>query len=224
MQGSGACAQVPGDRFATPFRSDEARVALRQELRQRRRSLPQLARLAVGAAVAYHLDSLHCFRRASAVVAYVADDGEVPTLPIVERLWDRGIALFLPALCANPSFLRYRPGDQLGRRSGWCGPVGGEAFAATGPTAFLLPLVAWNCDGWRLGRGSGYYDRALAQRPLGSSLIGLAYEFQSVSHSNSEPWDVSLDYVVTERRVVRCGSPLSVAEAESKVPCLSISQ
>lgn len=224
MQGSGVRAQIPRTRLDAPLRSDEAKVSLRQEFRRRRRGVPQLARLAAGAAVADHLDSLHRFRRAAAVVAYLANDGEVPTQEIVERLWGRGIAVFLPGLRADPVFLRYRPGDPLGACSGWRGPASGDTFAAAGATAFLVPLVAWSRDGWRLGRGSGYYDRALAQIPLGSCLIGLAYEFQALPHSHAEPWDVPLDYVVTERRVVRCGLPSPVAEARTTVPRLSISQ
>ena len=67
----------------------------------------------------------------------------------------------------------------------------------------LMPLVAFDQNGNRLGRGAGFYDRALQfaknklhdQRPI---LIGLAYEFQKVDHLIPESWDIKMDLVVTE--------------------------
>ncbi len=65
----------------------------------------------------------------------------------------------------------------------------------------LLPLVAFDSSGNRVGMGGGYYDQALAnmgaRRPL---LIGLGYEFQRVDKILARPWDVPLDAIVTEQR------------------------
>jgi len=72
----------------------------------------------------------------------------------------------------------------------------------------LLPLVAFDMHGRRLGFGAGFYDRKFAflrrglrQRPL---LIGIGYEFQRVASLSPSPWDVSLHAVVTERGFTRC--------------------
>lgn len=67
----------------------------------------------------------------------------------------------------------------------------------------FIPLVAFDVHGNRLGRGAGYYDRALQfaknklpdQKPI---LIGLAYEFQKVEKIIPESWDIKMDWVVTE--------------------------
>jgi len=67
----------------------------------------------------------------------------------------------------------------------------------------LLPLVAFDNSGNRLGMGGGYYDRTLAylqqrnhwQTPI---LMGVAYDFQKVSELSSRPWDIPMDGVVTE--------------------------
>ena len=66
----------------------------------------------------------------------------------------------------------------------------------------LVPLVAWDDRGHRIGYGRGYFDRALAMR--GPSLaIGLALESQHVPTIPEVPSDVSMDMVVTEKRVLR---------------------
>ena len=69
----------------------------------------------------------------------------------------------------------------------------------------FLPLVAFDKDGNRLGRGSGYYDHTFAflktqsiKKPL---LVGIAYEFQKIDKIPTDEWDVHLDLVVTEKNI-----------------------
>ena len=66
----------------------------------------------------------------------------------------------------------------------------------------LLPLVAFDRRGHRLGSGAGYYDRALALRagrPAPPLLVGLAHSCQEVQLIPAEPWDIPMDAVATER-------------------------
>ena len=65
----------------------------------------------------------------------------------------------------------------------------------------IVPLVAFDEQCNRLGRGGGWYDRFLAMQPQAQT-IGLAYEFQQVSALPTEPHDIALDHVITEARVV----------------------
>ena len=74
----------------------------------------------------------------------------------------------------------------------------------------LVPTVAFDARGHRLGMGAGYYDRAMQRRrdrsrawrrPL---LVGIAFGFQEVAAIEPQPWDVALDMIVTERGVLRC--------------------
>lgn len=67
----------------------------------------------------------------------------------------------------------------------------------------LLPLVAVDRRGWRIGSGAGFYDRALQhlradRRWRRPKLIGIAYDFQIVERIDAQPWDVPLDAIVTE--------------------------
>ena len=73
----------------------------------------------------------------------------------------------------------------------------------------FLPVVAFDINGNRLGRGAGYYDRTLAfvneQIEQGTHikpcLIGLAYEFQKIEQIITDKWDVALDIIVTENNI-----------------------
>jgi 5-formyltetrahydrofolate cyclo-ligase len=67
----------------------------------------------------------------------------------------------------------------------------------------LVPVVAWDVNGGRMGYGRGYFDRELRSR--GRALAaGLAFESQRRDNLPMTRWDTPLDLVVTERRVVRC--------------------
>ena len=66
---------------------------------------------------------------------------------------------------------------------------------------FLVPGVAFTPCGVRLGRGVGWYDRALGRHPRGIR-IGLAYGFQVVPRLPEAPWDVRMHAVVTESRSI----------------------
>jgi 5-formyltetrahydrofolate cyclo-ligase len=71
-----------------------------------------------------------------------------------------------------------------------------------------MPVVAFDAHGWRLGFGAGFYDRKFGflrhgfrRKPV---LVGVGYEFQRLACQNPRPWDVLLDYVLTERGLQRC--------------------
>lgn len=71
----------------------------------------------------------------------------------------------------------------------------------------LMPLVAFDENGNRVGRGAGFYDRTFSFK-IGSKrktplLVGLAYEFQKINVITAADWDVALDLVVTEQKIYR---------------------
>jgi len=69
----------------------------------------------------------------------------------------------------------------------------------------LVPLVAFDLEGNRLGMGGGFYDRLFDRKRVKRKprLIGIAYEFQRVSHLPTESWDIPLDGVITEKSFYR---------------------
>ena len=71
-----------------------------------------------------------------------------------------------------------------------------------GPLLMIVPGVLFDSQGHRLGRGGGWYDRVLQALGERAVHIGLAYEFQVVSHIPTNTWDQKVNLVVTESRVI----------------------
>lgn len=137
--------------------------------------------------------------------AYRPTKREADPWPLLIDLHERKLTIALPCLGEHHSliFRRWEPGDTLStNRLGIEEPLP-EAPELT-PDMFILPLIAFDMKGHRLGYGGGYYDRLLAQPSYSSSRrIGYGYDFQKVECLPSEPYDVTLDYVVTETALYR---------------------
>lgn len=179
---------------------------LRATARAARRALGRAERRSAQAAIAERLGSLDELRRAVRVGWYLATDGEVDPIGAVDTLRARGAQLWLPVVGAQRS-MRFAPWhhDSAMRpnRYGIDEPVLDDttAVGADELDAVVVPCVAVDESGHRVGFGAGYYDRALAG--TGAVRIGVAFEVQVVAQLTPAPWDVPLDVVVTESRCVR---------------------
>ncbi len=181
---------------------------MREVLRARRRQLAAAEVLGAGAAVWARLQTLPCYSDALALIAYIPSENEVPTEYAVADCDHAHRALYLPK-SGQARFVRWCAGEPLiPGPGGVLEPLSGPPLGPDVSAVALIPVVGWSEAGVRLGRGGGFYDRAFADR-ADIVRIGLAYEFQCCPELLSDPWDVSLDYVITERRVVHCGAPLS---------------
>lgn len=136
---------------------------------------------------------------------------EIDTLPIIQALWQTQKSCYLPVLSDHRDkklrFARYEEGMKLTlNRHRVLEPQKAAVFIeASELEVVLLPLVAFDKDGNRLGTGGGYYDQTFAFRLKQPSdeikkphLLGLAYELQKVDKLPREDFDVPLDGVLTE--------------------------
>lgn len=71
------------------------------------------------------------------------------------------------------------------------------------PDVVLLPMNGWDRMGYRLGYGAGFFDRTLAAAPKKPVVIGVTYELARLDTIHPQPWDIPMDYVVTERGLYR---------------------
>ena len=189
------------------------KVAIRRSVLARRAQVStDEARLA-GLAVAKRLSGFAQWRDVSEVLIYCAIRGEVETRPLIEDLWEKNIRE-RPIRVLAP---RCRPGGKLDLACVTClsdlspGTLGipephpdrcqsPEAFA---PDVALIPAVAFDRSGNRLGFGQGYYDRLLASPAFANTLlIGVAHDFQIVDALPSEPWDRPVHVVATPSEVI----------------------
>lgn len=131
---------------------------------------------------------------------------EIDIRPLLRALEARGHVLALPVTPGRGqplSFRRWRFGEALVP-----GPLGTHQPRADGETVrpdwLLVPLLAFDRAGRRLGYGGGYYDRTLAALP-GATAIGCAYAAQEVPEVPAGPGDARLRQVATEVGVIACG-------------------
>lgn len=130
--------------------------------------------------------------------------GEYDARGLVQELRERGAMTALPVV-VGPSqplaFREWHPGVILA-----AGPLGIPYPASSDPvvpTVALIPLVGWDDGGHRLGYGGGFFDRTLASLPKPPVAIGVGYEAARIETIRPQPWDIPMDWVVTERGVYR---------------------
>jgi len=187
------------------------RPALRARMRAARRALPARTRLAAAETVAENLrKNIQAFTEAKIVAGYWACDGE---LPLHSLLAGRpAFSYLLPRLRADRclDFVPWRASDAvLANRFGIPEPATGDPVDLSAIDVILLPLLAFNRTGARLGSGGGYYDRSLASlagaaRGGGPQLIGVGYALQEAAELRAEAWDIGLHSVVTEAEWIDC--------------------
>ncbi len=179
----------------------------KEELRRRflawREGLSPEERQAAGRAIGERVESLPIWSEAQSVLLYYSCRGEVDTLGLAASGWRAGKTVLLP---------RVKPGRRLepvvweesaGLRRGPFGIPAPEGAPYTGPVDLVLvPGVAFDEQGGRLGYGGGYYDRLLEDKGKEMRTLGLAYEGQLATRLPREEHDVGLDAVVTEERII----------------------
>ena len=148
------------------------------------------------------------FRDARAVMLYHPIPGEVDCVPIARAAWGAGKIVLLPkVLLAERRMTPVRwlsPDDEMLVGSFGIGePAAGEAWPIEDIDLIVVPAVAYDRRGRRLGRGGGFYDRFLAQDKLQATTCGLAFARQIVEELPAESHDYPVEIVVTDREVLR---------------------
>lgn len=132
---------------------------------------------------------------------------ELDIRPALKRLAAAGHPLALPVVVKRGEpliFRRWRVGDAL-VRAGFGTSVPAPEAEVLDPSFLLVPLLAFDRTGYRLGYGGGFYDRTLAKlRAVGPiTAVGVAYAGQEVAEVLRGPHDARLDWIVTEREAIR---------------------
>lgn len=185
----------------------------KQELRdaalRKRRSMARGKLAALSKHVEENLLSLREYNDAKLVISYCAKDDEVQTRHIIERALAEGKRVAVIATEVQSKTLSFHEitsfkDDLAPGAFGILEPKTGKTTKVSIEEAdvVLVPLVAWDENGHRLGYGAGYFDRALVGAG-GTTKVGLALESQRLSHIPESRHDIPLDVIVTEKRVVR---------------------
>jgi 5-formyltetrahydrofolate cyclo-ligase len=148
--------------------------------------------------------------QAGMVFAFASFGSEVGTDGLLAELERRGVSLALPFVDGSEMAAgTYRLGDELVATS--YGPLEPATRRVVDPSdieAVVVPGLAFDRQGERLGSGQGYYDRYLAGLAPAVPLVGIGFSEQLVEAVPVAPGDIALDLVVTDAEVLRCdGQP-----------------
>jgi len=182
-----------------------AKLALRKQMRALRATLPATACDARSREIATRVLALPEIEAATLVLAFASIENEVRTGPIIEGARRAGKRIALPRVVEDELVLHVvEPDTELVE-----GAFGVPEPSKDAPTVrasevelALIPALAVDPRGYRIGYGGGYYDRLL---PLlvSASTCTVAYDFQLIAEVPALPFDAAVDLIVTDARVIR---------------------
>ncbi|HUQ38456.1 MAG TPA: 5-formyltetrahydrofolate cyclo-ligase [Aestuariivirga sp.] len=187
----------------------EIKRLARSEATLTRIDVHEMAKLGAGAALAARGLPVARNDLAKVISAFHSFDTEISTFELFDKLVADGWITALPVVVAKNTplvFRQWAPGDALvlGR---WNIKVPPEEAPEVLPDVLLVPLLAFDRKGFRLGYGGGFYDRTLEKlRALKNvTAIGIAYAGQEVDAVPHEDFDQRLDWIMTEKETIKCG-------------------
>ncbi|MBE9567335.1 MAG: 5-formyltetrahydrofolate cyclo-ligase [Proteobacteria bacterium] len=185
---------------------------LRRFIRSQRQSLSTQQQHQHAQSLCQNLIKEKNYRNSRHIACYLANDGEIDPHQLIEHAWFCGKQVYLPILSPLKKalyFVPYHAGDKLKLNrfnipEPICSPS--QWITAQQLDLLLLPLVAFDEQGNRMGMGGGFYDRTLSylqhrrywRKPV---LVGLAHEIQKVERLDTQSWDIPLDYIMTEKQL-----------------------
>jgi len=189
--------------MSDPIQTEKER--LRREAIARRDALPPEERQAAAEAIAARKFPL-AMTPGSIVSGFMPLKSEINPLPLMRKLAGQGARLALPIVAGRGKSLIMREwnfGEPLATGVWGIREPKSEA-AVVDPDILLVPLLAFDRAGYRIGYGAGYYDLTLAQLRARKAVIavGLAFAAQEVAAVPATPRDALLDLVLTEREVI----------------------
>lgn len=172
---------------------------IRRLVRSLKKNLPLEEKIRRSMPILQQVEQLKAFADARCVLAYWSMDDEVHTHDFLNRWYERKCML-LPCVEGDDLLLRQytgpsslRPGPQFGIPE----PVGPLFEQLDKIEMIVVPGVAFDRKGDRMGRGRGFYDRLLKTTPKAMK-VGVAFDFQMFDEIPMEPFDVPMDVVVSE--------------------------
>ena len=167
-------------------------------------------------AACQQLMSTREFKSAQMIMIFMSMPSEVETSTLAVKAWQEGKSIAVPRVDwdgkrMEPVEIRsldvgmHTTGPRLGSGSGGMKePVTGTAVPLGLIDMVVIPGMAFDRRGFRVGRGRGFYDRFLAQQDFQGVRCALCFHEQLQEDLPSEPHDVPMDLVVTDREVIRC--------------------
>ncbi len=183
------------------------KAALRLWLLDRARALSAEERAEASSRVQDRLLALSAFAAARVIALYAPLPAELSTERLFARARAAGKTVVLPGYADREPELRAagEPAELTERRHGFLQPPPGPAVPAAEVDLFVVPGVAFDRGGRRLGRGQGYYDRLLAAARPDAWRAGVCFDHALLPRLPAQPHDAPVDYVATPSALLRTG-------------------
>lgn len=194
----------------SPKRMDN--INRREQIKAQRAALSQTELQSAAQRIYQQVRELPAYQAAQQVAFYQAVRGEISPQVLLQFALSQGKQCYLPVVQSAMRqlfFSRFQAGDVLQKNEfGILEPIAAAHTIIPNDEldVVLMPLVACDRQGNRLGMGAGFYDRTFdflngQSRPSKPILIGLAHEFQVVDDLTAAAWDVTLDIIVTPKDI-----------------------
>ena len=174
--------------------------ALRREIGAKKRALSSAEIESRSTALAAKLYESPQYKRAESLYAYLSFNQEVRTEPIIRRAWADGKRVAVPKVVGDEMvFIWIDSFDNLAPQGAFhiLEPIENGPVADDGTALILMPGLAFDPEGHRVGYGGGFYDRYLEAQP-NHPLVALCYDFQLYDHLDVDDFDVPVDVVITD--------------------------
>lgn len=170
---------------------------LRRAIRERKRAMTEEEIVKRSNALAEKFYNSPAYQAASTIYGYLPYNQEVRTVPMLQRALDEGKRVAVPKVYGEEMRFIYLE-DLTQVSKGYAGipePIADAPVAEDQRALVLMPGLAFDPQGHRIGYGGGFYDRFLAQEPHHPTLA-LCYEFQMQAHLDTEEFDIPVDTVL----------------------------
>lgn len=170
---------------------------LRRTIRERKRAMTEEEIVERSNALAEKFYNTPAYQAASTIYGYLPYNQEVRTVPMLQRALDDGKRVAVPKVYGEEMRFIYLE-DLTQVSKGYAGipePIADAPVAEDKQALVLMPGLAFDPQGHRIGYGGGFYDRFLAQEPHHPTLA-LCYEFQMQAHLDTEEFDIPVDTVL----------------------------
>ena len=173
--------------------------ALRNKIKEQKRQVPEEELAFLSEKISERIYSDEMVEKSQFIMAYCSLPDEVESMRLIDRLYRRGKTILLPVVMGDDMVLRRYAGRESMNRGAFniWEPAGEEFVDYDKIEMALVPGVAFDRSGHRLGRGKGYYDRFLPMIPQAEK-VGVCFGFQMVSEVPCESFDIVMDRVITE--------------------------
>lgn len=173
------------------------KTALRKEIREKKRAMTREQIEKASRALAQQFFATDYYRDAKTLYGYLPYNQEVRTEPILLQALKDGKKVAAPKVYGDTMRFIYLE-DLNGIEKGYAGipePVADEPVAADETALVLMPGLAFDKEGHRIGYGGGFYDKFLSAEPTHPT-VALCYDFQMLPNLETEEFDVPVDLVL----------------------------